>query len=260
MSYNIKFPALQAKLKSMHSNMINASEYNELIMLESLRDVINVLKQKFPMLENLNESMDRKEIEVELSNLFLFDIKKIYIYLTDEEKEFCDLFLSKYIIMSNEDVDVNVISKLFDKTKRNHSLKDIIGTEIDILNLQWIYRSKKYFKYDVSETEKVLIPRGYKLNSKEIKELIKAESNELISKIEATEYKGIVRNEENIYYDFDRFLYRKNMKYFTKAKFDFVIVVCYFNILGFEIKNIINIIESIRYKSDKAELQRRIII
>ena len=260
MVFNVKFPALQAKLKSMHSQMLNVEEYNELTMLENLRDVTNALKQKFSMLENLNESMGRKEIEIELSNIFLFDIKKIYTYLTEEEKDFCDLFLSKYMIILKEEVDGMIIKKVYDKAKRNNNLRDVIGTEVDILNLQWIYRSKKFFNYDEDEIIKLLIPDGYRLSQKEKIDLVNTDSTNIIYKIEKTAYKGVVSSEENIYYDFDKYLYKKNMNYFTKSNFDFVAVVCYFNLLGFEIKNIINIIESIRYKSDKSELQKRIIV
>ena len=265
MSHNIMIPTLQAKLKSMYSKMLNLEEYKELIMLENLKDVTNLLKQKFPMLENLNESMGRNEIEVELSNLFLFDIKKIYTYLSDDEKDFCDLFLSKYVIISGKDTenieaDGKVMKQLYDKAKGNRKLKDIIGTEIDILNLQWIYRSKKYFMYDEDEIKNILIPGEYKLTSKEIKNLIITDVDRIYDEIQETEYGKIVKNEKSIYWDCDRFLYKKNLKYFREAGFDFVIVICYFNLLGFEIKSMINIIESIRYKSNKEELQKTIIV
>jgi len=265
MSYNLMLPTLQAKLKSMYSKMLSVDEYKELIMLENLKDITNLLKQKFPMLENLNESMGRKEIEVELSNLFLFNIKKIYTYLSDEEKDFCDLFLSKYVIIASKDADNKALDGktmklLFDKTKGNKKLRDIVGTEIDILNLQWIYRSKKYFMYDDNEIENILIPVRFRLTPKVMKELIETDDERIYNRIQETEYKEIVKNENSIYLDCDRFLYKKNLKYFRKSNLDFVIVICYFNLLGFEIKNIINIIESIRYKSNKEELQNTIIV
>ena len=265
MSHNIMISTIQAKLKSMYSKMLNVEEYKELIMLENLKDVTNLLKQKFPMLENLNESMGRKEIEVELSNLFLFDIKKIYTYLSEEEKDFCDLFLSKYVIIAGKDIenkemDGKIMKQLYDKAKGNKKLRDIIGTEIDILNLQWLYRSKKYFMYDEDEIKSILIPGDYKLTSKVINKLVMTDADRIYDEIQKTEYGEIVKNEQNIYLDCDRFLYKKNLKYFREASFDFVIVICYFNLLGFEIKNMINIIESIRYKSNKEELQKTIIV
>ena len=265
MSYNLMFPTLQAKLRNMYSKMLSADEYKELIMLENIKDVTNFLKQRFPMLENLNESMGRKEIEVELSNLFLFNIKKIYTYLSDEEKDFCDLFLNKYVIIAGKDeeakdMDGKVMKMLFDKAKGNQKLRDVIGTEIDILNLQWIYRAKKYFMYSDSETEEILIPEVYKLTPREIKELVKTDAERVYPKILETEYREVFKSEENIYLDCDRFLYKKNLRHFRESKFDFTMVICYFNLLGFEIKNIINIIESIRYKSNKEELQNIIIV
>ena len=114
--------------------------------------------------------------------------------------------------------------------------------------------------YDEDEIKNILIPGEYKLTSKEIKNLIMTDVDRIYDEIQETEYGKIVKNEKSIYWDCDRFLYKKNLKYFREASFDFVIVICYFNLLGFEIKNMINIIESIRYKSNKEELQKMIIV
>ena len=260
MAYNYKIPALQAKLKSMHAKMLDKEDYNELLMSETLIDAINILKQRFPMLVNLNESMHRKEIEIELANIFLYDINKIYTYLSMDEKEYCDLFLSKFSFMPDEKVDIHIWEKIYNHSVTSGSLKELVGTEIDMLNLLWIYRSKRFFGYPKEEVEGILIPINYKLSKKVLDTLVNLNYNELISEIDNTEYRGIIKSEENIYYDFDEYLYKKCIKTFRYNSFDISIVIAYLYLLQYEIKNIINIIESIRYKSDKDELRKRIII
>lgn len=260
MSYNLKLPALQAKLKSMYSKMLTSSEYNELLLLNNLKDVTNMLKQKFPILEGLNENMHRKELEKELTNLYLFDSKKIYTFLTDKEKDFCDLYMEKLLTTIDGENDRDLLEKIYSKVQNNSTLKDLIGTEIDILNIIWIYRSKKFFNYDIDEIKEILTPVSYKLSNRDVRNIMELDSKYVIPAIENTKYSGIIKNEENIYYDFNKFLYKKNLRIFRNKNFDFAIVISYLNLLAFEIKNIINIIESVRYNSDKVELQARIIV
>ncbi len=82
--------------------------------------------------------------------------------------------------------------KLKDRVLRGANLKAvtmIYGTQIDLLNLLWIYRSKKY--YDV-ETGKILaniIPINYKLRKQEISALAEAVSiDEFMRLLEKTYY------------------------------------------------------------------------
>ena len=47
---------------------------------------------------------------------------------------------------------------------------------------------------------------------------------------------------------------------FRTKLFDICTVFCNINLIDIEIKNIINIIEGIRYNLDKSEIQRKIIV
>ena len=50
------------------------------------------------------------------------------------------------------------------------------GLQIDLLNIQWIYRSKKYLKLANTEIYKIIIPINYKLKHNQIVKLVEAES------------------------------------------------------------------------------------
>lgn len=45
------------------------------------------------------------------------------------------------------------------------------GSKIDLLNLQWIYRAKKYYEMDIGDIYSLLIPIHYKIPMETIKEL-----------------------------------------------------------------------------------------
>lgn len=64
--------------------------------------------------------------------------------------------------------------------KKNLKKKDLevileaVGTELDSLNLQWIYRAKKYYRMPERDIYALIIPIHYKLNREKIKQLVEA--------------------------------------------------------------------------------------
>lgn len=57
-------------------------------------------------------------------------------------------------------------------------IKKELGTKIDLLNLQWIYRSKKYYHMLAPDIYNLLIPIQYRIRNEELKELVEAPSAE----------------------------------------------------------------------------------
>lgn len=57
------------------------------------------------------------------------------------------------------------------------------GSKFDMLNLQWIYRSKRYYHMTSAEIYALLIPVSYKLDKKIIKALVEAENMSVFSQI-----------------------------------------------------------------------------
>ena len=329
----IKYPALNAKMRGMYANSLNKDELDELLRQNNLKDTIYYLKNKFPSLDNIDESMHRKEIEQELDNLFINNILKIEKYLNAEEKNIFRSFLLKYEldcvknvlrnITTNRDLtkylkDIdNWTNKLFNEIRGINSVKskkeffeilkkqeyycilqeyeeidsikleevevrldkfyftkiynlseslslefkDIIGSEIDLLNIVWCYRSRKNFGYFDDEIRNIIIPINYKIRKDIINKLIETEDFEEVKYLlQKTPYKNVFTTKDYIEHDKGKFLNDKYLKCFKRELFDICTVFCNINLLDIEIKNIINIIEGIRYKLDKSEIQKRIII
>lgn len=57
------------------------------------------------------------------------------------------------------------------------------GSQIDFLNLQWIYRAKKYYHMSTTEIFSLLIPVQYKLSDSFIKELVEAPDDEAFNTV-----------------------------------------------------------------------------
>ena len=62
-------------------------------------------------------------------------------------------------------------------------LKTAYGSRFDMINLNWIYRSKRFYGQSPEDTIALLIPVRYKLNRDQIKKLVYAENDSQFSEV-----------------------------------------------------------------------------
>lgn len=113
--------------------------------------------------------------------------------------------------------------KLIGKKLKGNSKKAILhlfGTEIDLLNIMWIYRSKMMYNMNSSEIYGYIIPVNYKLTKEQLMKLISTETTQdFLTYLNTTHYvvmyQAIQENDmENYYQKVISKLYKEN-----KAKF-----------------------------------------
>lgn len=145
----------------------------------------------------------------------------------------------------------SAISRNLDAQQAKH-LKRLIGTKIDMLNLMWIYRGKKYFDFPGEIIFTYLLPVRYRLTEDIIKRLVAADSVEQFTKDteELTLYGRLFENcfegrfpEENY-----RYIYNKLSKsIFVNHSESMAAIYAYMNLKEVELNNITAITEGIRY-------------
>lgn len=87
----------------------------------------------------------------------------------------------------------HLVWKIRKKLFRGNDLAEITkayGREFDLLNLQWIYRSKKYYQMDATEIYSLLIPVNYKLKRREIQALVESADIEEFQRLLTETYYG----------------------------------------------------------------------
>ena len=102
-------------------------------------------------------------------------------------------------------LDQYAFAKVWKKRKKVLKKKELeiltrdYGSKIDLLNLQWIYRAKKYYEMKPVDIYALLVPIHYKLSTELVKELVEAPSIE--------EFDHILRNTSYWrHYDFNETL------------------------------------------------------
>jgi len=148
----------------------------------------------------------------------------------------------------------NILQKEWDKLSHEDqkTIRYVFGTIGDVLNIQWVYRGKKFYDIEPQVLLNYTIKLYNRLNYKKIKELCYQRSlSEFLHKARQTPYGFLFKNDEtiDIYMDrrMHRYIYYHLQKIDRTTSMNIINVVAYILFLEFEARDIISIIEIIRY-------------
>ncbi len=145
--------------------------------------------------------------------------------------------------------------KLLKGAEKEVFIKDF-GTKIDLLNIQWIYRAKKYYHMLEPDIYALTIPYHYKLRLKEFKGLVEAATpEEFESRMAATYYARRYQMEdsrtiERKYRDILKYLYLIDRR---RNPYSIATINTYLFLKEEEIDKLTTALECIRYGLSKAE-------
>ena len=175
-------------------------------------------------------------------------------------------FIKKYQKQENinifeieNEIDKLYFEELYDSVKFNKNLKNIVGSEIDLLNIEWIIRIKKFYNFDTQRLLNMLINRYYKIKPNILKDIIEKNSfDDINSILNKTCYKNVFSSENDFEENTDTFLYKINYKTFKQDNISIAYIFAYINLVDYENNDIINVVEGIRYNMDKDEIIKRL--
>lgn len=142
------------------------------------------------------------------------------------------------------------------KGAEKRSFLQSYGSKIDMLNIMWILRAKKYFDVDAKTLKSLTLPIYYGLRKESIEEMINAHNeDELYRIILNTKYGDIFRDREK---SFEQVWANVTMEREAKSAkvnpFSVFTIIEYLNVRETEIKNLIKIAEATEYNLDKSEI------
>lgn len=149
-----------------------------------------------------------------------------------------DLFIFKYLWQKKH----HLASPL--------TFKQVLGKQLDLLNIIFIYRAKAFYRMEGKEIMDILFPVQYKLNNDDMKDLAMASSVDDFYKILSQgsygylleEYKGMSLEEI-----FPRFISSVLRKLQNTQPLSFVSIYEYLWKKSFEIHQLTTLLESLRY-------------
>lgn len=144
-------------------------------------------------------------------------------------------------------------------TKQEQKLLELtFGARLDLLNIQWIYRSKKYYRLNDADIYSLLIPSHHRLKDEQIKGMVGAGSVEEFYTVLRGTYYGHMIADLNEPPDLEG-LYRTVLDKIhsdtsRRHPYSIASLNAYLYFKEAEIRKIITVIESIRYGIDASEI------
>lgn len=131
-----------------------------------------------------------------------------------------------------------------------------VGTQIDVLNLQWIYRAKKYYNMEASEIYAIIIPVHYRLKKEEVVRMAEADSVAgLMTAIGGTKYgryleEGVLPDPEKVGTQIQEAIHRTMLRH---SPYSAACLDVYLYEKEREVRKVITAMECVRYglPSDK---------
>lgn len=131
-------------------------------------------------------------------------------------------------------------------------LSQCFGSRLDMLNIQWIYRSKKYYRLQAADIYALLIPVQYRLKKEEIIKLAESGSlEEFYAVLQTTFYGGLeladLQEQPDLEDLYEQVLNRIHRITSQRNPYSIASLNSYLYFKELEIGRIITVIESIRY-------------
>ncbi len=147
------------------------------------------------------------------------------------------------------------------KPKDEKIAKEIIGTKIDFLNIQWIYRALKY--YDILPEEILIysLPNGNKLGYRKLKKLSYSKDIEEFKKqIEKYLRYPLFKDNNDTFLDcqIDRYLYQIVSR-MNRDNESIAFSIAYLYLLGIEVNDLVALTEGIRYTLSENEISKYLV-
>lgn len=139
--------------------------------------------------------------------------------------------------------------KTLKKSERKSHIENK-GAKIDLLNLQWIYRAKKYYNMAPPDIYSLLIPVRYRLRTTMLKAMVEAPTvEEMIQIANTTPYaKKFTRNEQlSLESLFERYLLAMYQSDERRNPYSFEAINTYLFLKELELKKLTTALECIRY-------------
>lgn len=141
-------------------------------------------------------------------------------------------------------------------------LKSLFQTRIELSNIIKIYRLKKFYQSDPVTIKSVLIKKHTRISEKKIDEIISLQDPDAILKyLSQSEFSRFTSDQDYVYVEY----YAGRIRYDLAKKFMYFstdvskIYLAFVTLSNFEVENLTNIIEGIRYQVDENEIKQMLI-
>lgn len=326
----ISYSALRTKTCAMRAMHLSGAQYDELKSKTSVSDAAAYLKYNTvyaPLFENVSErTLHRGDLERLLDSYLQSEVKKLYSFCTDEQKQILSYTYVRYeidiiksilralysgqsvqiaynadgffakklcfnpanaaqsaslrellmqmkntpyceiltppldagadLFVAESALDIYYFKYIWNMKNKALSGKDrqiaeeSFGSEIDMKNLCWIYRQKRYYDMQSDLIFSAVIPIHYKIPRALLVKMVETpDVSRFIKLAKTTRYAALFENlgKRFIEQNYDEMVQRQMSKLIQNNPFSVASLIGYTHFLENEIAKIVTAVESIRY-------------
>jgi len=149
-------------------------------------------------------------------------------------------------------------------------VRQIFGTSADLINIYWIYRSRRFFSLTPEEALGMTLPVRYRLSfetlsafafAPDIPSMVKLIRESVYGEAFGTDHSGETTevNEMTLEHNLYRILWKNASKIFGSGSSGVHVVLAYLTLRELEVKDLFTIIEDVRYHYDKKKAREFLI-
>lgn len=269
----LEYSGLAAKAKAMKGRLLGREDFERITEFQTLPETISFLREQESygkIYGGREEIQHRGQVEELIYHSIWEDYRKLYRFGNDSQRRAMDLYMQQ---IRFEEKSPNIDAAYFIKAwesietfkgkQMRRIMREIFGTQIDWLNIMWIYRARHFFHQQPEEIGKMLIPIHYKLRKEECRKLLEAQQPEEFQGILANTsyYRGrdaLVRIQDEISYHYVMGkMYRRVCR---KYPFSIAPVFYYFYEKEQEIEHLTTVLEGIRYQIPSKDIREMILL
>lgn len=170
-----------------------------------------------------------------------------------------------YMEMNLDRLYFNLLKSQSLKLDKEDSLlfSELLGKNIDLLNIEWIYRGIKFYHLSPEELINYVLSNGYEFNYERIKQMCYSNEEKLKEIILSSSYDFLfdTENDVDLYMErrTERYLYYQFANTFKKGKLDILSSMAYIHLVEYEIRDIISILEAKKYELSFNEIKEYLV-
>ena len=263
-------PAYEAILDSLSEEALHRGKIEQLL--------VNSIYRDFTKIYQFSNMEQRKFLNLYFGRYEVSIMKECLNKIFDHRDVNLDLSLFKPFFDKHSQLDINLLTasrsiEEFVSHLRGTSyyqplaalaveeITKAYGNKFDLLNLQWIYRSKQYYHMTAADIYALLIPVNYKLHKKDIAALVEAETMTAFESLLDRTYYG--RRYEKLNSHTLEEMYSSIMKHVLSGEskadpYSVSTIYCYLYHKEHEIDRLTTVLECIRYSIPPEDTMRYI--
>lgn len=268
----LQYSGLITKIKAMEGRLLTREEYEHILEFQTVHETIAYLREQQiygKIYGGHDEIQHRGQVEALIYNSMREDYQSIYRFCNPLQRSALRLY-EKQLRYKNAvpELDTGYFTEAwkrigsFRQPRMKRILREVFGTQIDWLNIMWMYRAKRFFGQSEAEISVMLIPIHYKLKKSEIQHMVEAQKlEEFLEIVEKTVYfKGkdalLQLQDEVSYHQVMQKMYRRLCRKYPAS---LAPVFAYLYHKEQEIQKLTTALEGIRYQVPEQDIRTLIL-